>query len=95
MNNTVTITLRWRNQLNVDLQIPLDMQLTQLLAELIDIYDLPDQPYALYFVTKQQVTGPRDLFTNKNKTLRQCQISDGDILRLMEAADDNYNDLSI
>lgn len=90
MSNTAIITVRWRDQINSDLQIPLDMNLAQLLAELIDIYDeLPKQKYTLYFVTKAEIL--EDLHC----TLRQCHISNGDILRLMEAADDSKNDLSI
>ena len=90
MSNTAIITVRWRDQINSDLQIPLDMNLAQLLAELIDIYDeLPKQKYTLYFVTKAAI------LTDLHCTLRQCHISNGDILRLMEAADDSKNDLSI
>lgn len=94
MNNTVTITLRWRDQINVDLQVPIDMRLSQLLKELIDIYSLPQRQYTLYFVTKSEIISSIDLIT-KQQTLRQCHISNGDILRLMEEANDNYNDLSI
>ena len=77
MNNTVAISVELPDQRRVDVQVNPHIPLSQLVDQLVAIYQLPPRPYAVQVATQQR-------WLRGDHTLQDAQITAGDALRLRE-----------